>query len=279
MQNKFLINEINADKVLGLTKISLADYVINHYVGCQYGCLYCYAKYTKRAKKRNIEWGTYVDVKINSVELLKKELEKNRPETVMLGSITEVYQPIEKKYELTRKILEILAEYEIPVVILTRSDLIKRDIDILKKLPKVSVFYTITFRDDDMIKLFENYAPGYKKRVDAITELYQNGINVWVHMGPIIPYFSEPEKVIEDLNTKIKKIEFESLNVTTAPLNKVVEKLKVIDFEKSNKLLSLYNNKSDYDEYWTQLQLRLEKLTHQKHLKNHFAFLPINDYF
>jgi len=273
------LKEIKAEKILSLTKISLSEYVINHYVGCQYGCLYCYVKYLKRNRKLKEQWGDFVNVKINSPELLRKELKNYTSGKVMLGSITEVYQPIEKKYKLTRQILEILVEYQIPVVILTKSDLILRDIDLLKKLPSISVFYTLSFKNNNIKDLFEKNSPDYEKRLKTISELYSNSVNVWVHFGPLIPYFNDAEMIIDDIKGLVGKIEFESLNTTTAPLEEVCNKLKTIDEEKANKLFKLYNDEEKYNLYWKNKKEKLEEKLKFTKLKTHFSFLPYNQYF
>ncbi|MBP7652424.1 radical SAM protein [Candidatus Dependentiae bacterium] len=273
-------NEICAEKILSRTQISLADYVINHYVGCQYSCLYCYARYSKRNLKSKRDWGSFVDIKINAPFLLEQELEKVKPEKVLLGSITEVYQPVEKKYELTRKILEILAEHKIKTVILTRSDLILRDIDILKKLPKVSVFFTLSDKNEKISELFENGSPSYKKRLSSIENLINEKINVWVHVGPIIPYFTDIDSIVSDiLKFKVKKIEFENLNKNSAPVDKMIELLSKLNPELGEKLKVLYSDFDAHNIYWRNEKLRMSELLEKINIKHHFSFLPLNDYF
>ncbi len=281
------IFEIQTQKVLALTKISLANYVINPYIGCQYGCLYCYAKYLKRSVKQSETrgWGEFVNVKINAVEVLKKELEKlnisaaeNKP-VVMLGSITEVYQPLEKKYKLTEQILKILIDFQIPTVILTRSNLILRDIELLKKLPKVSVFFTITSNNSLISQHFENQSPDYNTRLETIKKLRENNINVWAHIGPIIPYFTDTLVLIKDLKNIVSKIEFEALNTTTAPYNIVVEKLKNIDINKAVKFMKLYQSSETFNEYWHTEKNNIIFALKNTDIKTHFSFPQLNEYF
>lgn len=105
---------------------------INPYVGCGHNCQYCYARFMKRFTNHLEEWGNFIDVKVNITEVLKKEI--NRPKfqkgRIYIGTVTDPYQPIEGKYQLTRKILEILKNYKNPISILTKSDLVLRDIDL-----------------------------------------------------------------------------------------------------------------------------------------------------
>lgn len=275
-----ILSEIKAEKILSKTQISLADYVINNYAGCQYSCLYCYARYSKRNLKHKRDWGSFVDVKINAPELLEKELEKIQPKKVLLGSITEVYQPVEKKYSITRKLLEILAAHKIEIVILTRSDMILRDLDILEKFPKVSVFFTVSDRDGAISNLFENGSPSYAKRLFAVNKLIEKKINVWAHIGPVIPYFTESVSIVGDLiKTGVKKIELENLNKNSAPLEKIIERLKDVDAEKSDKLKILYSNSETHNKYWKEEKSKLLNLLQDKNIKSHFSFSELNEYF
>ena len=90
--------------ILRPTSINLAPYVINPYQGCQLGCLFCYAQFSKKAQKEPFKWGEYVKVKVNALEVLNRELGSIRPEKVLLGSTTECFQPVEKKYGITQSI-------------------------------------------------------------------------------------------------------------------------------------------------------------------------------
>ena len=110
--NNMKVNLVRTDKVLSPTSINLADYVINPYRGCEMGCAYCYSRNNKNMKSRRKDWGNFVDVKINSIEILKKELNdvENTNIKVLLGSITEIFQPVEKKYHLSEKIIKLLRE-------------------------------------------------------------------------------------------------------------------------------------------------------------------------
>ena len=275
-----ILSEIKAEKILSKTQISLADYVINNYAGCQYSCLYCYARYSKRNLKHKREWGSFVDVKINAPELLEKELEKIQPKKVLLGSITEVYQPVEKKYSITRKLLEILAAHKIEIVILTRSDMILRDLDILEKFPKVSIFFTISDRGGAISNLFENGSPSFEKRLFAVKKLIEKNINVWAHIGPVIPFFTDTVSIIEDLiKTGVKKIELENLNKNSAPLEKIIEKLKNIDEEKTGRLKNLYSNAETHNKYWKDEEKKILNLLQRNNIKSYFSFSELNEYF
>lgn len=165
--------------------------VANAYVGCMHNCVYCYAKwYTRKGQ---------VTAKINAHERLKhelkKRLEKNRPrEPVCLGSISDPYQPNEQKYEITRKMLEVCDELSYPVFIVTKSDLVIRDKNILSSLAKrnlVTVNFTITPIEEETLTKLEPYAPNNEKRFQAMNTLTKAGVPCSIYLCPIFPYLSE----------------------------------------------------------------------------------------
>jgi len=274
-------SEIFAEKILSRTQITLADYVINHYVGCQFGCLYCYARYSKRCQKHKREWGTFVDVKINAPELLEVELSKLKvtPKKILIGSITEVYQPLEKKYGLTRKILKILAARQIQPIILTRSSLILRDLDILKTIPAATIFFTLTNPNYDMINLFERNTDTYSRRIETMTALAQAGINVWAHIGPIIPFFTDILQIINDLRGIVRKIEFENLNKNSAPFTELLGLLKSLDIRAATQVEDLYKSEDIYNDYWQNAATQISDTCVSADLKFHIAFGKLNAHF
>ena len=107
------IREIQAKSILSKSMVS--DYAVNAYVGCQHSCVYCYAKFMKRFTGHAEEWGAFVDVKVNAAELLAREVVKKKPGRVWISGVCDAYQPLERKYRLTRKCLEILVRNNWPV--------------------------------------------------------------------------------------------------------------------------------------------------------------------
>ncbi|MCX7999715.1 MAG: radical SAM protein, partial [Leptospiraceae bacterium] len=142
-----IIREVECKSILN--KSAIADYCINPYIGCQHGCKYCYAAgITFRFRSRVEEWGEFLDIKTNAVTLLSKETKKKKIGRVYLSSLTDPYQPIEEKYELTRRIVEILIKNNFPVTIQTKSYLVTRDLDLLSKGKSNEVGVTIVSMDE-----------------------------------------------------------------------------------------------------------------------------------
>lgn len=156
-------------------------YTANLYKGCTHGCVYCYAPSLTHDERR---WGTYVDVKINAPQVLEKELSGLRRGQVFLSSASDPYQPVEAKYKVTRRCLEVLRMRGFPVSILTRSPLVLRDLDILTKLAWVRVGMSITTVP---VRRFEPGVPPLQRRIDTLRKLARSGISTWVSLAPVIP--------------------------------------------------------------------------------------------
>ncbi len=179
------VKEIHSKSILSRSQVY--DYVVNPYVGCQHGCNYCYATFMRRFTGHKEPWGDFVDIKINAPELLKKEIAKKKPGDVWVSGVTDPYQALEKKYELTRKCLQILVEHDWPVIVQTRSPLVLRDIDIFKQSKKIQVGLSVTTANDEIRKAFEPHAPSIKSRLNAIALLHENGIKTYAMIAPILP--------------------------------------------------------------------------------------------
>jgi len=201
------VNEIKSKTILSVSKVF--DYVINPYVGCQHGCSYCYARFMKRFSGHLEPWGLFADVKINAPELLRKEITKKKRGRVWISGLCDPYQPLEAKYELTRRCLEILAANEWPVTIQTRSPLVLRDLDILKGAKDLEAGLSITTADDKIRRLFEPYATSVEDRLDTLEELHLNGIRTYAMIAPVLP---GAEALAEALVGKVDHIILDRMN-------------------------------------------------------------------
>jgi DNA repair photolyase len=205
------IAEVYCKNALSRSKISGKDYALNPYTGCEHGCVYCYAEFMKKFTNHKEEWGEFVDVKINIVDRLRQQIKRTKPGTIMIGTVTDAYQPLEEKYRLTRRCLEILADFDFPITILTKSDLVIRDVDILKGLRNKNVGFTITCIDPKIEALFEPKASKLENRFKALENLGENDIPTFVFFGPILPFFSDSEASIQSLLERLKKMGIEKI--------------------------------------------------------------------
>jgi DNA repair photolyase len=216
------VREIKTKSILG--KSSIGDYCINPYVGCMIGCIYCYADYyTRKFSKHQEEWGSYVDVKINAPEVLLKEITKKKKGVIYISPLTDAYQPIEAKYKITRKILEILARYDWPVVIQTKSSLVLRDLDILKKFSNIKVGFTIISLDEKITIKFEKMSSPPRERINALKTLKENGIKTFVFIGPILPFtkFEDIREIINETRNFVDEFYFDRLNLKPGLLKRI----------------------------------------------------------
>ena len=176
------------------------DQSINPYRGCEHGCVYCFARPTHSymGLSAGLDFEARLFAKPNSAQLLKKELSRKGyvPKTIALGTNTDVYQPIEREWRITRQILEVLEEANHPVAIITKSALVLRDIDILSRMAKkglVKVVISITSLDRRLCRAMEPRAATPGLRLKTIRELSEAGIPVSVMVAPLIPALNDHE--------------------------------------------------------------------------------------
>jgi len=192
-----IVKEVKARSVLTKTGIPGRKYCLNPYTGCSHSCRYCYATFMKRFTGHTGPWGSFIDIKINAHEVLKRQLKRAQKGNIIISSVTDPYQPLEAKYMITRKCLEVLALFKFPVDILTKSPLVLRDADIISRLKDVEVGMTITTDDDRIRKIFEPNAPSIHSRLEALKKLYKKGIKTYVFIGPVLPM--NPESLAEKI--------------------------------------------------------------------------------
>jgi DNA repair photolyase len=206
------IKEVKCKTLLCKTGLP-ADYCINPYIGCQHGCKYCYARFMRRYTGHKEPWGSFVDVKINAPEVLEKEVMKKPKGRVYLSSVTDPYQPLEKKYKLTRKILEILVKHGWPVTIQTKSDLVLRDLPLLKKIKGIQVGFTITSTNEKVRQAFEPFSSPVENRFRALKILKTNGITTFAMIAPILPGLTDVEAIKKRLKGLVDFIWEDNLNI------------------------------------------------------------------
>ncbi len=208
------IKEIEIKQALSKCGLPGGGLAINPYVGCSHACAYCYARFMKRFTGHTEEWGSFVDVKVNVGEVLEKKI-RSSCKDIYIGTVTDPYQPLEKKYQLMRKILNTLKDYPNQVSILTKSDLVVRDIDLLKKIPNLDVNITLNNLDEKWTSLVEPLAVSIERRLKAMRALSNEVIKVTAMVGPYWPVWTNPEDLFREFkNNKVSRVFSESLNVS-----------------------------------------------------------------
>jgi DNA repair photolyase len=226
-----VIREIECKSILSKSGIESVDYAINPYVGCAHGCVYCYAVFMKRFTGHEEEWGTFVDIKVNAPDVLTRQLRRAKPGNISFGTVTDAYQPLEREYGITRACLEALHDHPLPVSILTKSALVLRDLDLIKKLKDVEVAFTITTLDEEVRKRFEPGASPVAARLKALRAFSEAGVPTWTFCGPLLPGITDDETSLDALFAQLKRagvgyVLVDSLNLRGAVWGRLSRVLK-----------------------------------------------------
>ena len=190
-------------------------YYMNAYVGCMIGCSFCYASHRGETSRwleglPRTRWGQWADVKINAAEVLRRECDNLEPGIVRMSPIiTDPSQPIERKYAITRQALEVLLEKGFIPVILTRSSLILRDIELLARFPQAAVGFSIPTDDDAIRAAVEPGAESIEARLDTLRQLHDAGISTYAMLQPMLPL--DPERYVEMLAPLVHAIDIRPL--------------------------------------------------------------------
>ncbi|PGQ46330.1 MULTISPECIES: SPL family radical SAM protein [Bacillus cereus group] len=252
------INNIISKKILTEAKGYLDigfTHSLNPYSGCAFACKYCYVREMPIQKFKDIHWGNWLDIKKNAAIIYQKEVSnlrlKNKTINLFMSSVTDPYQPIERKAGITRKILEEMLDHPPDFLqIQTRSPLIARDLDLLVDLNKkceLLVSMTIETDREDIKRIFSPVAPGIKLRQKALKEVYDAGIATQAAISPVLPFTPDFPKI---LNGIVDRIYIDTLNIGDGAMGKRSERLGIPFLFNENKLL---------DWYQKDIHLRVEK--------------------
>jgi DNA repair photolyase len=200
LPSKSLLNRCVSRRAMPFT------WTINPYRGCEFACRYCYARYTHEfmEMRDGTEFEQKIYVKQHAADLLRRELRRVKPdEAIALGTATDPYQPAERRYEVTRSILEAFANHRgFELGIVTKSNLIIRDLDLLKAVAtnnRLSIHVTVTTLDADLARMLEPRAPRPDLRMEAVRTLAQSGLRVGISCSPVIPGITDAPKDLEAL--------------------------------------------------------------------------------
>ena len=201
--------EVVVKDLVTKSNLPASDYVINPYVGCPHGCRYCYACFMKRFTNHSEAWGSFIDIKRCDKPISKKKLQGK---SVFLSSVTDCYNPFEEKYENTRKILKQLISIDCELNISTKSQLILRDIDLLKQCKNLKVSVSVNTLDEQF-KSDMDRASSIGKRLETIETLHENGIYTVLFMSPIFPGITDYKEIIVKTHRFVDEYWFENLNL------------------------------------------------------------------
>jgi DNA repair photolyase len=185
------VQEIECKTALSTSTLPGLAYSLNPYKGCQHNCAYCYAPNVLRLPRET--WGTNIQVKRNIPVVLAQELKRKKPGVVGISTVTDPYQPVEQTYRLARFCLEQLLQHDFPVHIQTKSALVIRDIDILRKFSDSQVMISIGTLHDDERRLLEPGTSSIQDRIDALQKCANAGLKTAVFFGPVYPTMNSDE--------------------------------------------------------------------------------------
>lgn len=250
------MKEVTCKYALSPSRLPGYDYALNPYRGCGHGCAYCYAPDILWEKR---EWGTFVDIKRNLPNILSKEIRKKKRGVVGVGTVTDAYQPAEKRFEITRHALEQLLREDFPICIQTKSDLVLRDMDLIKRFSDAEVGFTVAFVDERTRRLFEPRASPIERRIDALHKLRDEGIRTWAFVGPLLPHFREEEFL--ELARRLAETEVSHVLVDKLNLKRSTQRNILRRLDGKNELHSTYSgNISDIQRYRDIADIIIEEL-------------------
>lgn len=253
------IKEKQVKSVITKSNLPDADFVLNPYVGCQHACIYCYADFMKRfTGHKGEKWGSFVDVKINAPETISQKSIK-KDSVILIGSVTDPYQPLEAKYKITRGCLERLLEFQPKLEILTKSSLVLRDLDLLKQFKDLRIGVSVGILDEDISRKLEPYPASPKQRLETLRKLHEEGIRTYLFISPIFPEITDFRELIKLSKNYVDEVLFENLNI------RANNRKRIFGFLKENKpeLIPLYEQVQRDSSYWNSLEKEISEYCEQ----------------
>jgi DNA repair photolyase len=191
-----------------LNRTSLGDYSLNCYTGCEHACVYCYARFMQRFHPHPEAWGQFVDVKVNAVEVLRRQLRRAQPGEMFVSSACDGWQPIEREWALTRRCCELLLEYGFELHVLTKSDLVLRDLELFVD-QKVRIGITVTTLDETLRGHWEPRAASVEARFRVLEEANRLGLKTAIMFGPLLPWLSDSQDSLDAMFQRAADLQVE----------------------------------------------------------------------
>lgn len=247
------IKEIEVKSVMTKSNLPVADFSVNPYVGCTHACKYCYASFMKRFTNHPEPWGDFVDVKIwpeikNAGKFAGKE--------AFFGSVTDCYQPCEAKYKRTRALLEQLQGSGISVSISTKSDLVLRDLDLIKTFPNTRVSWSINTLDEKFRKEMDR-GVSIERRLEAMRQFYEAGVQTTCFISPIFPGITDVEEIILKAKDFCNLVWLENLNLRGDYKGRILDWIHLNHPELDGLYRDIYTRKDRT--YWSGLDAEMRR--------------------
>ena len=253
--SEIIIKHIETKNVLTKSNLPAGDFSVNSYVGCTHACKYCYACFMKRFTNHAETWGEFLDVKHwNKIKNPQKYFGKE----LFFGSVTDPYQPQEEIFQRTKTLLEELQGSGAKISIQTKSDLVLRDLDLIKTFKNIRVGFSINTLDENF-KNDMDRAVSIERRLNAMKILHDAGIRTTCFISPIFPEITKVEKIIERVKDQCNLIWLENLNLRAGYKSTIFNYIR----EKYPELLPLYEeiyNKNSR-RYWQELNIKIGEFT------------------
>ena len=263
MSNPIAIREVKVKTILTKSNLPIAGYSINPYIGCTHACKYCYACFMKRFTGHEEPWGSFLDVKYWDKI---KNPNKYDGQTMIIGSVTDAYNPQEEQFRRTRAFLDEMQSSKINLIITTKSDLVLRDLDRIKSFPSPLISWSINTLDEKFKADMDN-AVSIERRISAMRTCHEEGIRTTCFISPIFPEITEVFEIIERIRNFCDYIWLENLNLRGNFKPSILHYIA----DKHPRLLPLYQqiyNKNDMT-YWKILDQKVAEYA----AKNDFLYV------
>lgn len=253
MNNNYII----AKSLCTPSKLPASDYVINPYIGCTHGCKYCYACFMGRFTGHSEPWGTYIEPKKYNSYKTPKKIEGK---TILIGSVTDAYNPTEKLFCLMPDILNSLADCPAHVEILTKSNLILRDIELIRKIPDIAIGVSLSNLNEQDNQIIEPRASSAKERIRTLQTLHDSGIKTFLFVAPFLPGITNLPLLLDTVKDSVDYICIENLNLRGSYKQEMLNIIKELHPEIYDLWKAIYLGKYA-KEYWYGIEQQIKNLT------------------
>lgn len=247
IEDKLSVREIESKNIFSKSNLPIGDYSVNPYVGCIHACKYCYACFMGRFSGHTEEWGAYLDVKTWPKTLNPTKYNHNE---LVVGTVTDPYNSLEQKFARTKRLLTELQGTTAKITIITKSDLILHDLDLIKSFPNIRVAWSINTLDESF-KQDMDLAVSIERRLAAMKAFYDNGVQTICFISPIFPKITNVQAIIDAVKKQCNTIWLENLNLRGAYKARILKYIEA----KYPEFVPIYDEiyRKNKNQYWIDL--------------------------